>query len=488
MRLVSYTRTTSCFPGAVISPTAITEQNEKIKAYADDHGWKISEKYSDRKKDYSENEAFDKLLRDGMNRRFDAVIVDSIYHAGKNLWTAKEVLLQTFQYAGIGFIVVEDSFNSIERTNKEAEIYFSQKYKQFRAISLQYHNIERKKQGILSWSDASYGYSLSEDHHQLVIDEYQAQVVRDIFNMFLAGEPVSIIAKRLQEQKVLKPIATRKPNCSITDPCKWSELTISRMLTKQVYTGHWTKTLQGKKIEYSCEPIIRKSVFDEVQKKLHVSPPVKKEGEGTRSNRYAKLVFDSEGKYGFRIGRASDGQQYFAPKKKDQFEAHKKRLLLAELDGEVRQALNREKQKALDIRKVLSAEGANQRDAYLAKLKSEFHRCAMVLAEAEKDRNKGLLNDNGCTSEPDAFEYTGRFDDLEKVFSEYPRKVKHTEMLISENNPWLQLALSWDESNCLDIETLRKYVDQIIIFEDWSVLVLIKEHAWYSELPKEWRT
>lgn len=68
MRLVSYTRTTSCFPGAVISPTTITEQNEKIKTYADEHGWKISEKYSDRKKDSSANEAFNELLHDGMNK------------------------------------------------------------------------------------------------------------------------------------------------------------------------------------------------------------------------------------------------------------------------------------------------------------------------------------------------------------------------------------------------------------------------------------
>ena len=41
MRLVSYTRTTSCFPEAEVRIKPITEQNERIKKYADAHGWKI---------------------------------------------------------------------------------------------------------------------------------------------------------------------------------------------------------------------------------------------------------------------------------------------------------------------------------------------------------------------------------------------------------------------------------------------------------------
>ena len=43
MRIVSYTRTTSCYPGADIPANIITEQNNRIKDYAECHGWKISE-------------------------------------------------------------------------------------------------------------------------------------------------------------------------------------------------------------------------------------------------------------------------------------------------------------------------------------------------------------------------------------------------------------------------------------------------------------
>ena len=111
MRYVSYTRTTACIPGD-IPANIITEQNERIKHFAKEHGWKIQEKYSDRKKDPNENTGFEKLLRDGMQRKFDGVIVDSIFRTGRGIGNAREVLYQTFYYAGINFAVVEDDFIS----------------------------------------------------------------------------------------------------------------------------------------------------------------------------------------------------------------------------------------------------------------------------------------------------------------------------------------------------------------------------------------
>ena len=119
MRLVSYTRATSCLAGQAPSAKGITEQNERIKAYANAHGWRIMKMYSDRKIDPSANSGFEQLLEDGICRSFDTVIVDSVFRAGCDFYMGKQVLLQTFHYAGIGFIVVEDDYNSIgKRTRK----------------------------------------------------------------------------------------------------------------------------------------------------------------------------------------------------------------------------------------------------------------------------------------------------------------------------------------------------------------------------------
>ena len=194
MRLVSYTRTTTCYPGKLSSDASITEQNERIGEYARLHGWRISEKYSDRKKDQMENSAFEKLLADGMQRKFDAVIVPSVYRAGKDLWGAKEVLLQTFHYAGIGFVIVEDDFISIGKPNHEAEKYFDEKYSQFRQETIRYRVNQRNRNGILSWNDVKYGYKLTDDY-KLVIDPETAPVVKRMFELCASGMHPARIAE-----------------------------------------------------------------------------------------------------------------------------------------------------------------------------------------------------------------------------------------------------------------------------------------------------
>ena len=83
MRCVSYTRTTSCKNTKNIPSDIIQQQNEHIQNYIQSHGWKLVAKYSDRKKDENENTAFEEMTADGINRKFDMVVVDSVDRCGK---------------------------------------------------------------------------------------------------------------------------------------------------------------------------------------------------------------------------------------------------------------------------------------------------------------------------------------------------------------------------------------------------------------------
>ena len=152
MRVVSYTRSTASLVGEEIPGDIITKQNAAIREYAKAHDLKIAKTYSDRKYDADENTAFEELLQDGINRQFDAVIIHSIFRCGRDLWSAKEVLLQTFHAAGIGFIVVEDDFSSIGKTNAEAEAYFESKYSFHKQETIRRKVNHRNKSGILSVS------------------------------------------------------------------------------------------------------------------------------------------------------------------------------------------------------------------------------------------------------------------------------------------------------------------------------------------------
>ena len=60
-----------------------------------------------------------------MARKFDAVVVDSIFRCGRTLPFAIEALQRTFYPLGIQFAVVEDDFCSAEKTAEEVAEYFN---------------------------------------------------------------------------------------------------------------------------------------------------------------------------------------------------------------------------------------------------------------------------------------------------------------------------------------------------------------------------
>lgn len=127
MKWVSYTRSISSRIGEENPSNTIAEQNERIAQYLKKRGSSISEKYSDRKRTAEATEGFDKLVQDGMARKFDAVAVDSIFRCGRTLPFAIEALQRTFYPLGIQFAVVEDDFCSADKTAKEVAEYFNGK-------------------------------------------------------------------------------------------------------------------------------------------------------------------------------------------------------------------------------------------------------------------------------------------------------------------------------------------------------------------------
>ncbi len=100
MRCVSYTRTTSCKNTKKIPSDIIQQQNEHIQNYIQSHGWKLVAKYSDRKKDENENTAFEEMTADGINRKFDMVVVDSVDRCGKYISCAEDVLVKNILSGG----------------------------------------------------------------------------------------------------------------------------------------------------------------------------------------------------------------------------------------------------------------------------------------------------------------------------------------------------------------------------------------------------
>lgn len=150
-------------------------------------------------------------------------------------------------------------------------------------------NVNREK-GQFIGSFSTYGYTKSpDDHHQLIIDEEPAAVVRQIYEWFIAGKSVIGIAKELNERgipnpsmyKRLKGMKYHHPAGASNDGL-WPDSSVRRILTNEMYIGNM---VQGKNttisykikkcraipreewiiVEGTHEPIIERDTFYQAQ-------------------------------------------------------------------------------------------------------------------------------------------------------------------------------------------------------------------------------
>ena len=493
MKVVSYTRTTTCRPGQTENPPDIISlQNRHISEYARDHGWKISEKYSDRKNDSDENAAFEKMLRDGMQRKFDAVIVDSVFRAGKDLWNAKEVLLQTFQYAAIAFVVVEDDFDGTIRTCEEAETYFREKYKIYRQEQLRHQVQERNRRGLICWNDLNYGYQLSDDHTQLVIDKETAPVVKRIFTMYADGASVGEIVKKLTEDRIPKPKVAKSTQAKVIDPYIWSMLTVNRLLGKTVYAGYWEKTIYGVKHEFTNEPIVSRELFERVQRIREANESLKQKRSITEPNRYAGLVCDSKEGFCLHLRKLKNGLEYFVYARDQRGKGDGRHVLVSDVDAAVRNALDQSKKEAVRIAARIQKEGFRFTERKILQMEQRYRDHALLIAEQEKERVEDQRKfAAGQISEEDLrrTEETNisLIQSMEKEFLSFPPEVEKIKKAYSKKNPWLVLMLSWDPDLPLEKDILNRYVSRIELDQLRTITVLLKGQEWHQELPEEWR-
>ena len=97
MKCVSYTRTLPWKNHQ--SKLTIAEQNQRIAAYLAEHKeLDLQKKYSDRKNDEKARAAFDQMTNDGVERKFDCIIVASMYYCGPDFPAARQARTASAKY------------------------------------------------------------------------------------------------------------------------------------------------------------------------------------------------------------------------------------------------------------------------------------------------------------------------------------------------------------------------------------------------------
>lgn len=191
------------------------------------------------------------------DKRVNCVIVKDLSRLGREYIETGKYLEMVFPAMGVRFIAINDDVDSEHKSSGDDIIIpvkniMNESYCRELSKKLRRQFRIQRSNGEFIGAFACYGYLKSpEDKHKLVIDEYASEVVKAIFGMKMKGYSQQAIADELNAGDILPP-AEYKKHLGLAYQCgfkgagkgRWSAVTITNILTNQVYIGD---LVQGKR-------------------------------------------------------------------------------------------------------------------------------------------------------------------------------------------------------------------------------------------------
>lgn len=277
------------------------------------------------------------MQRMAENGEVGTIIVKDVSRFGREQVEMGRLTQVVYPSLGITFIAIQENINSTTGEGMEMlpfysifnEWYAAQTSKKIRAV-----NELKASQGRRVASTVAYGYKkLEGDKEQWYIDEPAAQIVRRIFALCLAGKGPTQIARQLEKEKILTPIAyfhsigRKTSNPMPVNVYGWRENIIEHILENQQYTGCTVngksstvsykvhKVIENPKEEYQIIPNTQEAIIDE-NVWLRVQELRKNKRRPTKTNRkslFSGLVFcaDCKSKLHFCAAKSLKRNQEF---------------------------------------------------------------------------------------------------------------------------------------------------------------------------------
>lgn len=228
IRLAAYCRVSSSSDDQIHSfATQIRYYSEYAKKHPE---YQLVDIYADEGMSGTEmkkRDEFNRLLRDCRNGKIDRIIVKSISRMSRN---TEELLVTLRMLKDIGVTVYfEEQGIDTDKLNMEMIVTFpgmaAQQESEAISGNMRWSYKKRMESGDFNCTCPAYGYSL--DNGEMVINETEATVIRNIFDMYLKGMGIQSIANKLNEEKI-----PRRYGYS-----KWYYNTVRYVLTNERYIG-----------------------------------------------------------------------------------------------------------------------------------------------------------------------------------------------------------------------------------------------------------
>lgn len=231
---------------------SITNQRELIHRYLAAHpefsGWKIHEFVDDGYSGTSENRPeFQRMINLARHGQIRCIIVKDFSRFARNYITMGDYLEQIFPFLGIRFVSINDGYDSAVTTNITDNMSMILKsilnsyYSRDLSAKMFSCNTQRMKNGSFTGSPC-FGYRMNPERTHFIIDPYAAKIVREIFDLALAGSSRPEIVRILNNAGYPTPAEYNRQqgygkSDMVTNMPLWDHIKVSNILRQEAYTG-----------------------------------------------------------------------------------------------------------------------------------------------------------------------------------------------------------------------------------------------------------
>ena len=505
---------------------SITGQRELLRDYISQHpelreyAIRIDDGFSG---STFERPGFQKMIEDVKAGRTDCIVVKDLSRFGRNYLDAGEYIEKIFPFLGVRFIAVNDNYDSLgeKKSSDDLIIPFKNLINEAycRDISMKIRSqLEiKRKNGQFLGSFAAFGYLKDEqDKNKLVVDQYAADIVRDIFKWKLEGISPQDIAGALNKLGVLSPMEYKrslgmKYTTSFKTSAKaaWSAGTVIRILKNPIYTG---VLIQGKEttpsykvhkriakdksewtvIEDSHEAIISEIDFDSVQKVLKCdtrrSPDDKAVGlfsgmlfcGDCGASMVRKTVPAGEKKYVYYVCSAHKQDKSCSPHRMR--DAALEEIVLDSLRQHIREVVNMSELLDITDTAPLRTAQAQKVQRQLDKKREEHEKLQKLLMSLYENLTDGVIDREEYARLKASF--TARADEAEKQMDALRESLSDIQSHGTEN-VWMNEFIKRQELASLDRAVVVALIDKILIHSNDVVEIIYRwqdEFAWQLDI------
>jgi site-specific DNA recombinase len=264
----------SCSSGAKSESNSISNQRKLIYDFMKSHPeFELYDEYKDDGKSGSnfDRAEFQRMMKDIEAGKVNCVVVKDQSRFGRDYIDVGKYKEKIFPKLGVRFITINEGYDSLSATSSDDLAFTINSFVYdfyIRDISTKIRtNLTAKKQnGEYAGAFVAYGYVKdSNDKSKLVVDQFAANVVKDIFRWKIEGLSPQNIAMRLNELGIPSPAEYKKLSGSnyktsfqTSSKAVWSHVSVRRILKNEIYLGIM---IQGKRTtpNYKTKTVVTKA-------------------------------------------------------------------------------------------------------------------------------------------------------------------------------------------------------------------------------------